>query len=73
MANLLEILRAANMSFDDTVQTQVYLANLSDFSVMNDIYATHFVVPPARITIQAAKLPRNALIEIALIAHRSNQ
>ncbi len=68
MRNLLAILAAAGLGFDDIVQAQVFLADLNDFSAMNEVYATHFSVPPARITIQAGRLPRDAKIEIAVIA-----
>lgn len=68
MQNLRAILAAAGLGFDDVVQAQVFLADLNDFGAMNEIYATHFSVPPARITIQAGRLPRDAKIEIAVIA-----
>ncbi|MBI2814465.1 MAG: RidA family protein [Opitutae bacterium] len=68
MHNLRAILAAAGLGFEEVVQTQVFLADLGDFGAMNEIYATHFTVPPARITIQAGRLPRDAKIEIAVIA-----
>lgn len=70
MANLAAVLAAAGMTFDDAVQAQVFLADLDDFAGMNEVYATFFKVPPARVTVQAARLPRDARIEIALIAVR---
>lgn len=70
MHNLRAILTAAGLGFEDVVQAQVFLADLNDFGAMNEIYATHFTVPPARITIQAARLPRDAKVEIAVIAGR---
>jgi 2-iminobutanoate/2-iminopropanoate deaminase len=67
--NLGEILAAAGASFDNVVRVTVYLADMNDFPVMNDVYATFFNPPaPARATIQAARLPRDARIEIDLIA-----
>lgn len=70
MNNLRAILAAAGLDFDDILQAQVFLADLNDFGAMNEIYATHFTVPPARITIQAGRLPRDAKVEIAVIASR---
>ena len=67
--NLGEILAAAGASFDTVVRVTVYLADMNDFPVMNDVYATFFNPPaPARATIQAARLPRDARVEIDLIA-----
>ena len=70
MHNLRAILTAAGLDFEDVVQAQVFLADLNDFGAMNEIYATHFTVSPARITIQAGRLPRDAKVEIAVIAAR---
>lgn len=68
--NLAAILTAAGRSFDDVVKTTVYLADMSEFAAMNEIYATYFKSPaPARATIQAARLPRDVRVEIDLIAH----
>jgi 2-iminobutanoate/2-iminopropanoate deaminase len=67
--NLEAILEAAGASFDNVVRTTVYLADMNDFAAMNAIYATYFSSPaPARATVQAARLPKDARIEIDLIA-----
>jgi 2-iminobutanoate/2-iminopropanoate deaminase len=67
--NLGAILAAAGASFDNVVKTTVYLADMNDFPAMNEIYATYFSSPaPARATVQAARLPRDARVEIDLIA-----
>ena len=67
--NIGEILQAGGASFQQVVRTTVYLADLGDFSAMNDVYATFFSAPqPARSTIQAAKLPKDARIEVDVIA-----
>ena len=67
--NLAGILEAAGTSFDRVVRTTVYLADMSDFAAMNEVYGTYFTSPaPARATIQAARLPRDARVEIDLIA-----
>ncbi|MFN0207713.1 MAG: RidA family protein [Planctomycetota bacterium] len=71
LANLGGVLAAAGSSFSDVVKTTVFLADLNDFAVMNEVYATAFPNnPPARSTIQAAKLPRGALVEIDAIARK---
>ena len=67
--NLSAILAAAGGSLDNVVKTTVYLADMNDFPAMNEIYATYFSSPaPARATVQAARLPRDARVEIDLIA-----
>ena len=67
--NLGAILQAAGASFDNVVRTTVYLADMNDFPAMNEIYATYFSSPaPARATVQAARLPKDARLEIDLIA-----
>jgi 2-iminobutanoate/2-iminopropanoate deaminase len=69
-ANLRAILAAAGTSFDHVVKATVYLADMSEFAAMNEVYATYFGTPaPARATIQAARLPRDVRVEIDLIAH----
>ena len=70
MTNLTAVLLKAGFTLDDTVQVQVFLADLNDFAAMNDVYAQYFKLPPARATVQVARLPRDARIEIALIAVR---
>ena len=69
LTNIGEILKAGGASLQQVVRTTVYLADLADFPAMNETYATFFTAPqPARSTIQAAKLPRDARIEIDVIA-----
>jgi 2-iminobutanoate/2-iminopropanoate deaminase len=68
-ANLRAILEAAGATFDNVVRTTVYLADMNDFAVVNEIYGTYFSSPaPARATVQAARLPKDARVEIDLIA-----
>ena len=68
-ANLGAILEAAGASFDNVVRTTVYLADMNDFGTVNEIYGTYFSSPaPARATVQAARLPKDARVEIDLIA-----
>jgi 2-iminobutanoate/2-iminopropanoate deaminase len=67
--NLRHVLAAAGASFDDVVRTTVYLADMNDFAAMNEVYTAMFAPPaPARSTIQAARLPRDARVEIDVIA-----
>jgi 2-iminobutanoate/2-iminopropanoate deaminase len=69
LTNLQAVLQAAGASFDNVVKTTVFLKDLEDFSMMNSVYATFFVNnPPARSTIQVARLPFDALVEIECIA-----
>ena len=68
-ANLGAVLAEAGASFDHVARTTVYLADMNDFAAMNEVYATFFTSPaPARSTIQAAGLPKNARVEIDVIA-----
>jgi 2-iminobutanoate/2-iminopropanoate deaminase len=71
LRNLAAVLAGAGLSLGDVVKTTVYLADMQDFSAMNEIYARHFGEgPPARTTIAAAGLPRNARVEIEAVAVR---
>ena len=68
-ANLGAVLSQAGAGFEHVARTTVYLADMGDFAAMNAVYATFFSTPaPARSTIQAAGLPRNARVEIDVIA-----
>jgi 2-iminobutanoate/2-iminopropanoate deaminase len=72
VANLRAVLAAAGLSFANVVKTTVFLKNMGDFAAMNEVYARAFagdgVVAPARSTVQAAALPKDALVEIDCIA-----
>ena len=64
------MLRAAGVSYDRVVKTTVYLADMGDFSEVNEVYAGYFSAPaPARATIQAAALPKNVRVEIDVVAY----
>ncbi len=68
-ANLTAVLEAAGTSLDKAVKTTVFLKDLNDFTAMNETYATFFPSnPPARSTVQVAKLPMDALVEIEVVA-----
>ncbi len=67
--NISAILTAAGATLDDVVRTTVYLADMNDFGAMNAVYGTYFTSPaPARATVQAARLPKDARVEIDVIA-----
>jgi 2-iminobutanoate/2-iminopropanoate deaminase len=69
LENVRALLDAANLSFAHVVRTTVFLADMNDFQAMNEVYASFFQEPyPARSTVQAARLPRDARIEIDAIA-----
>jgi len=70
LANLRAILEEAGSGLDRLVKTTVFLQNLDDFQGMNEVYARHVGDrPPARSTVEVAKLPSGALVEIEAIAH----
>jgi 2-iminobutanoate/2-iminopropanoate deaminase len=63
------LLEAGGLTFGHVVKTTVFLADLQDFAAMNEAYRTYFAEPyPARSTVQAARLPRDARVEIDAIA-----
>ena len=69
LRNVAAILTAAGSSMDKVVRCTVFLTNMSDFSSMNEVYATFFREnPPARTTVTVANLPKDALIEIQATA-----
>lgn len=68
-ANLKAVLEAAGSSLENVVKATVYLKDMDDFPVVNDIYGTYFTEhKPARSCVEAARLPKDALIEIDVIA-----
>ncbi len=69
MKNLEAVLKAAGCGFANVVRTTIYLTNLADFQVVNEVYGKAFPEnPPARATVQVAALPRGARVEIDAIA-----
>ena len=69
LANLKAILEAAGSGLDRLVKTTVFLQHLDDFQAMNEVYARHVgEQPPARATVEVAKLPSGALVEIEAVA-----
>jgi 2-iminobutanoate/2-iminopropanoate deaminase len=74
LRNLTAVLEAAGSSFAQVVKTTVYLADMSDFAAMNEVYGRYFQhEPPARATVQAARLPRDARVEIDVIATMNDE
>ncbi len=70
--NLRAVLNAVDLTLTDVIKTTVFLQNMDDFAAMNEVYARHFApgnyVPPARSTVQVARLPRGGLVEIECVA-----
>lgn len=70
MKNVGAILEAAGLSYDDVVKTTVYLANISFFGAVNEVYAKYFnKTLPARSCVEVAELPKGALVEVEVIAY----
>jgi 2-iminobutanoate/2-iminopropanoate deaminase len=69
LQNIAGVLKAAGGSFDHVVKTTVFLADMNDFAAMNVVYGECFAKPaPARSTVQVARLPRDARVEIEVVA-----
>ena len=69
MKNLLEVLKAAGMDFTNVVKATIYLADMEDFVLVNEVYGRYFNDDaPARETVQVSQLPKNVRIEISVIA-----
>ena len=69
MENVKGIVEAAGSKMPHVIKTTVFLKNMSDFSAMNEVYAHYFsAAPPARSTVEVARLPKDALVEIEVIA-----
>ena len=75
--NLKAVLAAAGVGFAEVVKTTVFLKDMKDFAAMNEVYARYFAgagfAAPARTTVQAAGLPRDAMVEIDCVAVGSKQ
>ena len=68
MKNVAAVLSAAGTGFENVVKTTCFLADINDFAVFNEIYATYFTGKPARSCVAAAALPKGALVEVEVIA-----
>lgn len=70
MKNVSAVLKEAGFSFEDVVKTTCFLDDMNNFSIFNNIYAQYFVSNPARSCVEA-KLPKNAKVEVEVIAYKS--
>jgi 2-iminobutanoate/2-iminopropanoate deaminase len=69
LENIKGILEAAGSNLHHVVKTTVFLKDMNEFPAMNEVYARYFTAaPPARSTVQAVRLPKDALVEIEVIA-----
>jgi len=69
LENIKAILEAAGSNLNHVVKTTVFLKDMNDFAAMNEVYAKFFTIaPPARSTVEVARLPKDALVEIEVIA-----
>jgi 2-iminobutanoate/2-iminopropanoate deaminase len=69
LKNLSSILKAAGTGLEKVIRSTVFLKNMSEFPAMNEVYGRYFSVsPPARSTVEAARLPKDVLVEIDVIA-----
>ena len=68
MKNLAAVLEAAGTSFENAVKTTCFLADMSDFAAFNGVYAKYFTEKPARSCVAVKTLPKNALVEVEVIA-----
>jgi len=69
MKNLSGLLQAAGTSFDKVLRCTVFLKSMGDFAAMNEVYGRYFpAAPPARTTVEAARLPKDVLVEIDVVA-----
>lgn len=71
MKNIGAILEAANINFSNIIKTTIFITDMNDFSIVNEVYASYFSddLFPARETVQVAALPKKAKVEISIIAH----
>jgi len=71
LENIKQILKAANMGFENVIKTTVFVTDMGDFSKINEIYGRYFKDnPPARSLVEVRNLPKGALIEIEVVAHK---
>ena len=71
MANVSEVLKAADLNFENIIKTTIFLTDLNDFTKVNEVYASYFKnEPPARSCVEVSKLPKGANVEIEVLAHR---
>ena len=72
MKNLKEVLKASNLSFTDVVKTTIYVIDISNFELINEVYKSYMIEPfPARETVGVKELPKGAKLEISMVAIKS--
>ena len=71
MRNIESVLKASNRNFDNVVKSTIFLKDLNDFSTVNEVYSKYFKnkISPARETVEVARLPKDANVEISVIAY----
>ena len=71
MRNIESVLKASNRNFDNVVKSTIFLKDLNDFSIVNEVYSKYFKnkTSPARETVEVARLPKDANVEISVIAY----
>jgi 2-iminobutanoate/2-iminopropanoate deaminase len=69
MENIGNILTEAGMNYENIVKASIFLKNMDDFGLINEVYGSYFMaMPPARETVQVARLPKDVNVEISVIA-----
>lgn len=69
MENIAAVLKAAGASFDQIAKTTIYLKSMGDFPIVNEVYGSYFTgVPPARSTVEVARLPKDVSVEVDVTA-----
>jgi 2-iminobutanoate/2-iminopropanoate deaminase len=72
MENIASLLNAAEMNWDDVIKCSIFLKDMSNFEIVNEIYASYFNTSfPARETVEVARLPKDVNVEISFIASKS--
>ena len=71
LENVSAILKCSGSSIENVIKTTVFIKNMNDFAEMNAVYETYFIKPfPARSTVEVARLPKDVLVEIEVIAYK---
>ncbi|WP_406683548.1 Rid family detoxifying hydrolase [Seonamhaeicola sp. MEBiC1930] len=72
MQNLKAVLAAANMTFENVVKSSIFISDMDDFGLINNVYGSYFneATAPARETVQVARLPKDVNVEISMIAQK---
>lgn len=73
LTSLTEVLKEAEATLSDVVSVTLYLRHMEDYAAINDLYAQYFstIPQPSRVTVEVSKLPKDALVEVSCVAHRT--